>query len=46
MAIVMFLFIMKFSSLFAAFLCPNILISVSKCVTSDKPKVEIQKYNV
>jgi hypothetical protein len=45
-AIILFLLFMKLSSLLAAFACPGLLISTSKCCTTEKPKVEIIKYNV
>jgi hypothetical protein len=45
-AIILFLIFMKLSSLLAAYACPGCLIASSKCFTSEKPKVEIIKYNV
>lgn len=44
--IILCLLLIKLSSLLAAFLCPNFLISISKCLTSETPKIEIQKYNI
>ena len=44
--IIVFLLVIKVSSLIAAFLCPNCLISFSKCLSSETPKLEIMKYNV
>jgi hypothetical protein len=44
--IVVILLVMKVGSLIAAFACPGCLIQSSKCCSSEKPKVEIYKYNV
>jgi hypothetical protein len=44
--IIIILVFMKVGSLIAAFICPDCLISASKCCSSEKPKVEIIKYNV
>ena len=44
--IIIFLLVIKVTSLISAFLCPNCLISFSKCLTNDTPKLEIVKYNV
>lgn len=43
--VIMVLIAMKLISLISAFACPGMLIGLSKCVTSEKPKVEIIKYN-
>jgi hypothetical protein len=44
--IICFLIVMKFSSLVAAFTCPGCLINVSKCFSSEVPKVAVKHYNV
>ena len=41
LAILLFI---KLSSFISAFLCPGFLISISKCTTPEKPKIEILKY--
>ena len=46
LAIIVILLLTKLSSVLSAFACPGCLISISKCITSEKPKVEIIKYNV
>ncbi len=45
-AIILILLVMKFSSLVAAFSCPGCLIAVSKCCSTDHPKMEVVKYSV
>jgi len=44
--IIVILLFTKLLSLITAFLCPGFLISISKCCSSEKPNVEIVKYNV
>jgi hypothetical protein len=46
LAIIIILLFTKLSSVLCAFACPGFLISLSKCITKEKPNVEIIKYNV
>lgn len=40
------LIIMKLGSCFTAFVCPNCLVSISKALDNNKPKIKVEKYNI
>jgi hypothetical protein len=46
LAIIVILLVIKFSTALLAFTCPGSLVSISKLLSKEKPKVEIIKYNL